>query len=53
MASAPTTVTVTPLEEKVVAVEQQVHNTQYALKFIGAAFASTFRTVHGHVYAIS
>ena len=40
MGSVPATTTVTPLEEKVVVVEQKVQNSQYALKFAGAAFSS-------------
>ncbi|RPD78562.1 mitochondrial carrier [Lentinus tigrinus ALCF2SS1-7] len=40
MASAPTTITVTPLEEKVAVVEQKIHNSQYALKFVGAAISN-------------
>ncbi|EJF60391.1 hypothetical protein DICSQDRAFT_162011 [Dichomitus squalens LYAD-421 SS1] len=40
MASASTTMTVTPREEKVAVVERRGQNTQYALKFAGAAFAN-------------
>ncbi|KAI0779878.1 hypothetical protein C8Q74DRAFT_1456295 [Fomes fomentarius] len=40
MVSAPTTVTVTPLEEKALVVEQKVHDSQYALKYAGAAFSN-------------
>ena len=42
MASAPPTITVAPLEEKVAVVEQKIHNSQYALKFVGAAISSMF-----------
>ena len=38
MASASARISVAPLDEKVV--EKQVQNTQYALKFVGAAFSS-------------
>ncbi|KAM5543268.1 hypothetical protein V8D89_003142 [Ganoderma adspersum] len=40
MASASTRVSIAPLDEKVAAVERQVQNTQYALKFVGAAFSN-------------
>ena len=40
MASASARISVAPLDEKVV--EKQVQNTQYALKFVGAAFSSAF-----------
>lgn len=39
MASASTRVSVAHLDEKV---ERQVQNTQYALKFVGAAFSSAY-----------
>lgn len=42
MASASARVGVAPLDEKVAIVERQVQNTQYALKFVGAAFSSMY-----------
>ena len=38
--ATPKTINVAPLEEKVAAVEKKVHKSQYALKFVGAAFSS-------------
>lgn len=43
MAAAPVTMTVTPLEEKVAVLEDAVEiprDSQYALKFVGAAISS-------------
>ncbi|KAI0743363.1 hypothetical protein C8Q80DRAFT_1106739 [Daedaleopsis nitida] len=40
MTAAPATITVTPIEEKVAVVEQKVQNSQYALKFVGAAISN-------------
>ncbi|KAI0768812.1 mitochondrial carrier [Trametes elegans] len=47
-AAPPTTITVNPLEEKVTVLEQAVEaprDTQYALKFVGAAFSNMLSSV--------
>ena len=44
-AAAQATVTITPLEEKVAVLEKEVEvprESQYALKFVGAAISSTW-----------
>ena len=38
--AATKSINVAPLEEKVAAVEKKVQESQYALKFVGAAFSS-------------